>query len=380
VTAASPRVLRVITRLNIGGPARQALLLTRALADEFPTRLVTGRPAPGEGELTDPLVPLDYVPLVRQPAPVTDARAFVELRARTRGDRPAIIHTHMAKAGTVGRLAALSGRRRPRLVHTFHGHVLDGYFRPTMAAAFLRTERILARRTDVLIAVSEEVRDELLELDVGREEQFRVIRLGFELGPHLATVRRSGQLRTVLGLGDDEPLIGIVGRLVPIKDVHLAIEAIARLPEVHLAVLGDGEVRSTLEHEVDARGLTDRVHFTGWWHDIPAAMSDLDVVILTSRNEGTPVALIEASACGRPIVSTQVGGVATVVRDGQTGYLVPTGDAGALADRISALLGDPTRAQELGEAGREWVRDRFSADRLIRDIRGLYRELTSDTP
>lgn len=372
--SATTEVLRVITRLNIGGPARQALLLTRELAATYPTTLVAGTPRPEEGELLDPRVSVTRVPLVRTVSPRDDVAAVAAVRRLLSAQRPALVHTHMAKAGTVSRIAAHTVRNRPVLVHTFHGHVLEGYFTPRKERAFLTIERTLAKHTDALIAVSPEVRDDLLALGIGRPEQWRVVPLGLDLGAHLAVTGRSGALRQHLGLADDVPLVGTAGRLVPIKDIGTLLGAIARVPGVHLALLGDGEERAALEARTAALGLRDRVHFTGWWHDMPAALADIDVAVLSSLNEGTPVTLIEAAACGRPAVATDVGGVRSVVVDGVTGLVVPPSDPAALAGAIEAVLGDPARAAAMGAAGRARS-DLFSADRLVRDISALYDEL-----
>lgn len=369
-----PAVLRLLTRLNIGGPSRHVLILTRDLADRYPTVLAAGRPAPNEGELSDPTVPVVTVPLVRPLRPATDLRAVGSVRRLLREQRPAILHTHMAKAASVGRVAALTLRRRPVLVHTFHGHVLDGYFSPTVGKAFLAIERMLARRTDVLVAVSDQIRDELLDLGIGRPEQWRVIPLGLDLDHLLARTDRSGVLRSLLHVGD-APLVGMLGRLVPIKDVATGIRAIGLVPGAHLALIGDGEERAALVELTDRLGLSGRVHFVGWRHDIADVLTDVDVALLTSRNEGTPVALIEAAAAGRPAVATGVGGVRAVVDDGVTGLVVPVGDHEAVATALRALLSDPQRAAAMGAAGRERVRERFSSHRLVRDVAALYDEL-----
>lgn len=371
------RVARVITRLNIGGPARQALLLTEALRPEHQTLLLAGTPTESEGELASPGVDVVRVPLVRELAPATDARALAAVRRRLDAFAPDIVHSHMAKAGTIARLASLTLRPRPRTVHTFHGHVLEGYFGRAKQRAFLETERLLARRTDVLVAISEEVRDELLDLRIGRPSQYRLIRLGLDLSSHRAGVE--GRLRATLGLGPDVPLIGTVGRLVPIKDHAMLLDAMQSLPGVHLAVLGDGELRADLERRTGALGLSDRVHFTGWWADVAAAMVDLDVVVLTSRNEGTPVALIEAAASGRPSVATDVGGVRTVVHHDRNGLVVPAGAPEPFAAAVRELLDDPARRARMGEAGREISRT-FERDRLVEQIRSLYAELGSLSP
>jgi len=368
-------VLRLITRLNVGGPARQALLLTRSLAEDFPTRLAAGRPAASEGELDDPAVPVTRVPLVRPPDPRLDAAAIRAARRLMNRDRVAIVHTHMAKAGAVGRIAARSLTRRPRTVHTFHGHVLDGYFSPGTERAFIQTERLLARTTDVLVAISPEIRDALLDLSVGRLSQYHLVPLGLDLDSYLAVDGPPGTFRADLGVEPEVPLVGVIGRLVPIKDHATLLLALEQLPGVHLAVVGDGELRASLEARVAEMGLGGRVHFTGWRVDMPAVLADVDVVALTSRNEGTPVALIEALAAARPVVATEVGGVAAVVRHGETGLLASAGDHERIAEAISRLLADPDLARRLSLAGREHVSHQFGARRLVEEIRAMYQDL-----
>ncbi len=368
-------IVRLITRLNIGGPARQALLLSRRLQSRWPTLLGAGVPNATEGELSDPEVTVHRLPLVRPLSPVMDAWATVSVRRLLSAHRPRLVHSHMAKAGTIARTTALSLRPRPCLVHTFHGHVLDGYFRSGTQRAFLEVERRLARHSDCLIAVSPQVRDELLALGIGTPAQYRVVPLGLDLGRFLAVEGRSELLRGRLGLGPDAVLVGAVGRLVAIKDLTTLLRAVARLDDVHVVLIGDGQDRPVLEAEAERLGLAGRAHFVGWEADIVAVMADLDVVALTSRNEGTPVALIEALATGRPVVATDVGGVRFVVQDGVTGLLAPARDPEAFAERLGQALGDPARADEMAAKGRDHVRTRFSADRLVGDIAGLYAEL-----
>ena len=376
MVTAPARVLRLVTRLNIGGPARQALLLTKELQDRFPTVLAAGRPTETEGEMSDPDVAVRYVPLVRPLHPQADMQALGAVRRLLLETHPAIVHTHMAKAGLVGRVTAATVRPRPRTVHTFHGHVLEGYFRPAVQRTFIEIERRMAAHTDALVAVSEEIRDGLLELGIGRPAQYQVIPLGFDLSPFSAVDGPTGLLRKTLALDADVPLVGVIGRLVPIKDLGTAIAAVATLEGVHLVFVGDGECRPELEAQAKAVGVGDRVHFTGWW-DVPAALSDVDVVLLTSRNEGTPVSLIEAAAARRPVVATCVGGVPLVVEDGTTGFLAPAGDPEALAAHIERLLASPQLRRSMGEAGQQRVMDRFSKQRLLRDVSALYTGLLS---
>lgn len=371
----SPTVLRLITRLNIGGPAIQALLLTRSLRETHPTVLAAGSPSPEEGELSHPDVVVTKVPLVRPIRPHQDVAAYVSVLRLISDTGVSLVHTHMAKAGIVGRVAARHSKTTVRTVHTFDGHVLSGYFSAPVQRSFIAMERWLASRTDVLIAVSDEVRDSLLDLGIGHMDQFHVIRHGFDLSSFLAVETQTGAVRRDLGLSNATPLVGIVGRLVPIKDHATMLRAIARLPDVHLAVLGDGEKRSEVEGLVERLGLSNRVHMLGWRHDVAACYADIDVVALTSRNEGTPVSLIEASAAARPIISTDVGGVRTVISDGKTGLLVGAEDDAAIASAIRRLIDDPAFARGLGTSGRSFVRKRFDQKRLVAETTALYDDL-----
>lgn len=375
-----PAVLRIITRLNIGGPSRHALLLSAALPSHgYSTHLAWGAISPGEGQVAVPTdVPNTHVPdLRREIRPGTDIRAFRELRRLARSRGPEIVHTHLAKAGALGRLAARRARV-PVVVHTYHGHVLQGYFSPPASRAILLAEQRLARRTDALIAVSEQIRDGLVSLGVGRPEQWRVIPLGLDLSELLRPLPEPATARRSLSLPDTGPTVGIVGRLTAIKDHATFLRAAARIahahPDVTFVVAGDGELRPSLERA--ARDLLgDRCRFLGWVMDLPTLYAALDVALLTSRNEGTPVALIEAAASGRPVVATRVGGVADVVVEGRTGHLAPPGDAAAIAGHVLRLLADPGEATALGAAGREWVAGRFGVDRLANDLALLYQEL-----
>jgi glycosyltransferase involved in cell wall biosynthesis len=375
-----PTVLRIITRLNVGGPARQAILLSDALRTHgYSTHLAWGSVSPEEGELPIPeSVPNTHIPaLRRQLHPYDDVVAFRRILGLMRACRPQIIHSHLAKAGALARLA---GRRVavPVAIHTFHGHVLEGYFSGWKSRAFVAAERGLARVSDALVAVSPAVRDELLALGIGQPSQWRVIPVGLDLRDLLTREVDPALARGALGLPDTGPIVGIVGRLVAIKDHVTFLHAAARLarerPETTFVVAGGGELGSELE--VRARHLLgDRCRFLGWVMDLPTLYAALDVVVLTSRNEGTPVALIEAGAAGKPAVATHVGGVADVVRDGKTGLLVPPGDPRAVAAAISALLDDPGRARALGGAAKRAMASGFTIERLANDLAGLYGEL-----
>jgi glycosyltransferase involved in cell wall biosynthesis len=387
------RIARVITRLNVGGPSIQAITLAERLNDRgFETLLVHGHLGPGEGDmrylLQDPRVAISYVPSLRRPiAPLHEPIAFATVYRLLCRFKPTIVHTHMAKAGTIGRLAAALynrtvGRRQPaRILHTYHGHVLEGYFSPRTAQVFIATERKLARLSDAIVAIAPRVRDELVrQYRIGRLDQYRVVPLGFDLSGFAAiddTAR--ARARGSLAIPEHAPVVTTVGRLTAIKQHDLFLEAAARVSSRHptavFLIAGDGELRVSLERLAADRGIVDRVRFLGWRRDLTTIYAATDVFLLTSRNEGTPVALIESLASGVPGVSTNVGGVADVVVSDDIGLLAPFGDAPALADRVHQLLTDPARRRAMGVRGRAHVLARYTLDRLVTDIDALYHDL-----
>jgi glycosyltransferase involved in cell wall biosynthesis len=388
------RVVRVITRLNIGGPSIQAITLSDRLSTRgFETLLVHGQLDAGEGDmryLAPASLAIKELPALRRPlAPRHDAAALTQLLRVMRDFRPHIVHTHMAKAGAIGRLAAALYNRtagpaeRARIVHTYHGHVLEGYFGPAKTRVFLGIERGLARVTDCLVAISPEIRTELLEEQrIGLPRQYRVVPLGFDLGG-LASIDYRARIaaRRQLDIPSDCHVVSTVGRLTAIKNHELFLEAAAVLaaedPAAVFLIVGDGERRGELARIAQARGIADRTRFLGWRRDLPTIYGATDVFLLTSRNEGTPVALIEALAAGVPGVSTDVGGVRDVIEDGVSGVLAPPGDARALASGVSALLRDAAWRRDMGERGRHAVVVRYHVDRLVADIDALYRDLRS---
>lgn len=378
------RVLRLIARLNIGGPAIHATLLTERLDPlRYESRLVCGVESAAEGSyiaLHRLQVPgLTVIPeLGREIHPVRDLATLLRLYRLMRRVRPHVVHTHTAKAGAVGRLAArLAGV--PVIVHTYHGHVLHGYFSPAKTRLFTAIERGLARITDRLLVVSDAGRQDLLARGIGDPARITVLRLGLDLAPFLEAERFRGQLRAELGLDGAAPLVGIVARLVPIKrhEEFLAGAALLaqRVPAARFLVIGDGERRGELEAVAARPGLGGRVRFLGWRSDLARVYADLDVVTLTSTNEGSPVSLIEAMAAARPVVATRVGGVPDLVEDGVSGLLVPAGSPPALAAAVASVLEDRDRARALGEAARKRVHPAFDVGRLLSDVDHLYQEL-----
>ena len=328
-----------------------------------------------------------HIPALQRPlAAGSDLQALLQIYRVMCDMRPAIVHTHMAKAGALGRLAArlynlTAGRRSPaRLVHTYHGHVLEGYFSASKTAMFVRVERALARGTDRIVAISPQIKRELLQMyRIGREEQYVVVPLGFDLTvfARLDTADRE-QARTSLQLPPEAPVVTTVGRLTAIKQHHLLLEAARFIVEAHpdavFLIAGDGELRDELEAAARRLRLAANVRFLGWRRDLSTIYAATDVFALTSHNEGTPVALIEAMAASVPGVSTDVGGVSDVIVDDSVGRRVPDGDARAFAAAVHDLLSFPGR-RAIGARAREHVLARYGIERLVRDIATLYRAM-----
>jgi glycosyltransferase involved in cell wall biosynthesis len=388
------RVLRVIARLNIGGPAIQAITLTRLLEERgYETRLVRGREGAREGSMEALAEQLKVTPVslptLRRRIGLADLVSLVFLVRQIRAWQPQILHTHAAKAGALGRTAALiAGRRRPPvIVHTFHGHVLTGYFPPLVSAAFTAIERTLGRYTTCLIAVSEEVRADLVRLRVAPPERILVLPLGFDFSRFDAPVeerrRRREAFRRELGIPLDAPLITLVARLEPIKRVDRFLRVatlITNQAETCFLVVGDGALREELQGSPEAARLGGRLVWASLREDMPDAYFASDVVAVTSDNEGTAVSAIEAQAVGLPVVSTRVGGMASVVEDGKTGVLVEPDDENAFARALERLLGDEALRIRLGQKGNERARAEFSLGRLVRSIDDLYRDLLACVP
>ena len=383
------RVLRVIARLNMGGPALHVAYLSSGLRSRgYETTLVAGSLALGEesmagvaGELGVPVVTVPE--LHREISPLRDLRAVYHVADLIRRQRPDILHTHTAKAGAIGRLAAmLAGDARPPIVvHTFHGHVLRGYFDPVRSTFFRLLERSLARRTTALVAVSPEVRDDLVGLGVAPREKFTVIRLGIELDERVGSGRNGlgPETRRVLGVAETRFVVGWIGRMTGVKrtdDVLLAVRGLReRGVDAVLCMVGDGPDRDAVEQRAHDLDIVRHCLFVGYQDEVAPYYAAFDALILPSANEGTPVSAIEALAGGRPVVATRVGGVPDVVRDGIDGYLVEPGDVDAMAARLADLAADPPLRHRMGEAGRASVHERYSVDRLLDDVDRLYREL-----
>jgi glycosyltransferase involved in cell wall biosynthesis len=390
-----PKVMRAIARLNVGGPARHAVILEHGLRRRgFETLLVHGSPTTDEGSFED-LIDERAVRAIRLPGlgrrvkPWSDLVAFWHLLRLIFQERPDILHTHTAKAGTLGRLAGIAynltrGRARQcLLVHTFHGHVLSGYFGRLGTLATRQAERLLARWSDRIITISDRQRDEIgRTFRIASLDKISVIPLGLELDELLAASSPDRSLREALGWTSNEFVVGYVGRLVAIKDVPTLLTGfthlLERCPRARLVIVGDGVLRQSLERTARDLRIESSVHFAGWQRDLRSVYGAMDVVALTSRNEGTPVALIEALAAGIPVVATAVGGVPDVVRDNQTGLLVSPGEPMSLANALYRVASDDELRRRLGANGREDMARRFRSERLVADIAAEYSELLNE--
>lgn len=383
------KVLHVVTRLNIGGPARHVVTLGGGLADRgIDTVLVHGRLDETEGSF-------EHLPCQRG----LDSRCLAELGRSVRWnqdivaflkllriifvERPDVVHTHTAKAGAIGRLAAAiysATRRRRRkclIVHTFHGHVFIGYFRPMHTRLVKSIERGLARMTDRIIALSETQKRELVDrFGIAVGHRVSVVPLGLEFDPLLRLNLDRRDCRQSFGLAASDRVIGYVGRFVPIKDLENLVRAFAivarRVPEAKLLLVGDGERREPLRALADSLGVGQATVFTGWREDLDVVYGAIDIAATTSLSEGMPVALVEAMAAGRPVVATSVGGVPDLVCDEVTGFLVPTGDPARTAGALERLVRDAALCRRMGETGRHRVAGEFHAERLVSTMEQMY--------
>ena len=428
------KVLRIIARLNIGGPAIHTILLSRHMERlGYQTLLLAGQVCTEEGDMyylakAEGVEPVIIPRLGRRLLPLSDLVALLHILRILFNWQPQIIHTHTAKAGAVGRMAAAVYigvqsfkfkvqswvqrfsrakfnntqasiiNQKCKVVHTFHGHVLEGYFPKFRSRSFQLIEKILARFTDVIVVVSEQQKEELCwKFGVGRPEQYKVVSLGLDLRPFESASENKGKLKSVLRLSENgESLVGIVGRLTPIKNHSLFLKSVSALMKensnarARFLIVGDGELRRDLEEMTRDLALMGRVIFTGWIKDLKSFYADLDVLALTSNNEGTPVAAIEAMAAGVPVIATDVGGVVELISDRrfrnselsegefeiyERGLLVRKGDVKGFAKGLKYLLEHPEEGREMGRRGREYSLAHHTKEKLVSNMDLLYRSL-----
>jgi glycosyltransferase involved in cell wall biosynthesis len=402
------KILRIIARLNVGGPARHVVWLTQALqSDEFQTTLIAGSVPPGEDDMSyfadeNGVEPYYLREMSREISP-SDIRSLLKLYRQIKAEKPDIIHTHTAKAGTLGRIAgsmfrwltwgALIGRpRRVRMIHTFHGHVFHSYYSPAKTRVFLAIEKVLARASDQIIVLSEQQLDEInSRFRVGKRERFSIIPLGIDVDQFDVDAGTRQRLRAEIGARDRDVIVGFVGRLTEIKNIQLLLETAALVRDntnIRFAIIGDGHLRQSLEKEAASLGSNENTVFLGNRTNVADIYGALDIVALTSLNEGTPLSLIEAMAAGKPVISTAVGGVKDLLgkkldeRDAFTvcerGVRVDSFEPSDYHAGLSFLIENEGIRHDLTERGKEFIRSRYSKERLIEDIKRLYRELNTE--
>ncbi len=391
-----PKVLRIINRLNIGGPTYNAAYLSKYLAPEFETLLVAGIKDESE-ESSEYIIeemglkPL-YIPEMKREINLSDDRkAYLRIRKIIKEFKPDIVHTHAAKAGTVGRLAAFH-EKVPVVLHTFHGHVFHSYFNPLKTKIFLHIERYLANKSSAIIAISEIQKNELVnEYKLCQSDKITVVPLGFNLDRfYINRAENRESFRTEYQLTDDEIAIGIIGRLVPVKNHELFLNAFKNVltsssKKIKAFIIGDGEDRLKIENWCNQLNLSytkskseynnQNIIFTSWIKNIEWAMAGLDIVALTSLNEGTPVSLIEAQAAAKPIVTTNVGGIMDIVIENKTALLSESNDVDAFAKNLNTLIKNSQLRNDFGLAGEKHVKQKFGYQRLVNDISELYQQL-----
>lgn len=371
------RVLRIIARMNVGGPAVQISGLMRGLDPNlFDQRLITGFCGEDEADYLETQAPdvlaTRVVGLGRALDLRDDLKAIPSIIRQIREFKPDIIHTHTAKAGVLGRVAAKSSRTQSKLVHTFHGHLLHSYFSPRKTQLVRGVERILAKGTDKLVAVGPQVRDDLLQAKIGRTDQYTIIPPGLTLG----TVPQKFEARKKLGLQLDDTVVSFIGRLTGVKRVDRFADAVAlvskSLPGVKFLVAGAGDQESALTERIGQQNLP--ITLLGWRSDIEVILGASDLLVLTSDNEGTPLCLIQAALAGLPVVATNVGSVKDVVQDGTTGILCQKNPAD-IASAVMTLVNNHALSIQMGETAKVFAESHFGVSRLVADHQNLYREL-----
>jgi len=382
-----PKVLRIINRFNIGGPTYNATFLTRFLSDDFETLLVGGLPEPDESDsLHIPrsygLEPVLIEEMKRLPDLASDRAAYKRLKQIIEEFQPDIVHTHAAKAGALGRKAA-KACGVPVIVHTYHGHVFHSYFGALKTRLYKFIERRLAKQSDGIIAISPLQKEELSKQHkICPPDKINVIPLGFDLGKfqeNLAEKRL--QTRAAYQLGDDDVAVAIVGRLAPIKNHGLFLDAVERLLKKKIRarffIVGDGSEKKAIEERANLLNNTygNCITLTSWITDIATFNAGMDIVCLTSDNEGTPVSLIEAQACNLPVISTDVGGVRDILKEGETGFVVPPKDVRSFAEKLELLVTNKEIRKKMSQNGWNFVEEQFHYTTLVKNMEAYYREL-----
>jgi glycosyltransferase involved in cell wall biosynthesis len=388
------KIVRIIARLNVGGPAIHVVHLTHEFRKRGHESLLVVGPVPEtEGNMEYyaakwgiPLIRVDE--LVRPVSPKKDLIALWKIYRLIRREKPQIVHTHTAKAGTLGRFAALLAGV-PITIHTFHGNIFDGYFSPARTRLFLFIERMLAHFTDCIITVSRSQSEELIgKYKIGTPEKVEVVRLGIDLGAFQSVGEVN--LDQARMQKDHELVIGWVGRFTEIKDPVFFVDLAAALKSAgtltKFIMVGDGPLRPAVEARISERGLQGHIMLVGWQDNMAELYARIDLMVLTSLNEGTPVTMIESMATGRPFVAFDVGGMADLMSGMgrpcrgfnvfDNGVLVGPRDVCVFARAIDLLVRDPELRVRMGQAGKAFAFQNFSKERLAQDMEALYRKLT----
>ena len=382
------KIINILSRMNIGGPSIHTALLTKYLqGQDYHSLIISGTLSEGEGEMSYLLDGIQSkhmtVPsMQREISPWEDLKTVLYLTKIFRREKPQIVHTNMAKAGMVGRVAAwLAGV--PVICHTFHGHVFAGYFSPFKTRIFILIERLLARISSRIIAISENIQFDLFSTyRIAALNKIELIPLGFELDKLPDRETYQNFFRTKFSISKNAFIIGIIGRLTEIKNHILFIQVADLLcrqhNDVHFLVIGDGELHTELVNYVKKLNLSDKIHFTGWIQETAKIYSDLDLLIQTSKNEGTPVTIIEAMWYRIPVLSTNVGGVPDLISDGETGYLLDSTEPAVFVTVIEKLLQNKKLRDKIGLTAHEFINQKYHVNRLINDIKALYKRLLAE--
>lgn len=394
-----PRILRIFNRLILGGPAFNVTFLTKFLEPEFETKLIIGAKEEHEQEATFlkeqyHIAPVE-VPNMKRPIHFADDwKAYKDIKKIIQEFKPHIVHTHAAKPGAIGRLAA-SACNVPVILHTFHGHVFHSYFGKAKSQLFIQAERYLATKTDRIIAISEIQKKELSQdFRICPEQKISVVPLGIDLQKfyHNQEEKRIA-FRLKYGIHDDEIAIGIIGRIVGVKNHAMFIAAIEQVlkvttKKIRVIIVGDGDLRNELMTQLSSAGISYNyfpeqpnpgiVTFTSWLTAMDEVYAGIDIVALSSFNEGTPVSLIEAQASNKPIVTTDVGGVRDVVIQNQTALVTPSDDMHSFKDALLKLTENEDFRQTMGKDGKDFVFNRYDKSRLVEDMRLVYHQLLDE--
>lgn len=373
------KIIRIIDRLNIGGPAIHCVLLTSRIDKEkFHPLLISGNVCDFEGDMgyladQEGFSPCYIEDLGRNISFFSDIKAFWKIFRIIQKEKPDIVHTHKSKAGLLGRVAAFI-LGVPVIIHTFHGHIFHGYFSKLKSLFFILLERFLAILSNKILVISQKQYEEIcFTYKIAPASKFSIVPLGFDFSSLVAT-HSHNSMRSSWGISQDDRVIGIVARLTAIKNHTMFLKAaqqiLAQREKVKFVIIGDGEERANLEEYAKSLGIS--VIFTGWIEDRSRIYQDLDIVALTSRNEGTPVTLIEAMFCSKPVVSTKVGGVGDVVQDKENGILVQQDDIEALINAFLFLLDNPQERSKMGEKGHSDMENRYGVKRLLHDMQEIY--------